>query len=239
MGVPVLENIRPLTPLVSVGLAPFQTVRKAPEDEPATTGTCWMQPVQELTRNGAPCGVGPAHAAAERASASTPPQRTTAFCIEAPFLFPVCDIRLYLTTEQPAQPSGGESGFPVQTRRVQRGGGDRHERPPALSDPDPLVAAGLRRGPPGPGDPRRPRPPLPALPPSAVAVLGGAPLGPGAPRRPPPPPAGGGPAPPARLSPTLAAAGLRSAERPDLGALPLPAAAHQFLGPGGAGCRGH
>src|SRR3954470_13850264 len=140
MGVPVLEKARPLTPLVSVGL-PFQTVRKAPDAEPATAGTCSMQVVQEVMRNDAPWAVGPAQAAAERPSASTPPQRTTAFCIEAPFLFPVCDIPLYLTTEQPAQPLGGESVFPTQPRRVQRGGGDRHERPPALSDPDPLVAA--------------------------------------------------------------------------------------------------
>src|SRR3954453_4871116 len=109
MGGPVLEKARPLTPLVSVGL-PFQTVRKAPDAEPATAGTCSMQVVQEVMRNDAPWAVGPAQAAAERPSASTPPQRTTAFCIEASFLFPVCDTSLYYYGA--AGPNVGGERFP-------------------------------------------------------------------------------------------------------------------------------
>src|SRR4051794_40822950 len=106
----MLVKNRPLTPLGSDALAPFQTVRKAPEAEPATAGTCWMQVVQELTWNEAPCGVGPAQAERERPSARAPPQKATAFCIEAFPFYTQSAIRLYFTTEQPAKTLGG-SGF--------------------------------------------------------------------------------------------------------------------------------
>ena len=81
----------------------------------------------------------------------------------------------------------------------------RTERSTPLSDPRPRVPAGLRGDPPGPRDPPRPRAP----------------------------PAGDRPAHPVRLHPALAAPGLRPAERADLRAVALPAAAHQLAGAGG------
>src|SRR4051794_644133 len=117
----MLVKNRPLTPLGSAALAPFQTGRKAPDEEPATAGNCWIQVVQELMWNEAPCGVGPAQAERERPSARTPPQKATAFCIEAFPFYVQSAIRLYFTTEQPAE-TLGVSGFLDWDRRVQ---GDR------------------------------------------------------------------------------------------------------------------
>src|SRR6185295_9421132 len=78
--------------------------------------------------------------------------------------------------------------------------------PTPLPDPHSGRAAGLRRRLPGPGD----RPPARS------------------------PAAGHGPAHPVRLRPAVAAPRLRSAERPHLRLVALPAAAHQLGGAGGA-----
>src|SRR6185295_10589282 len=82
--------------------------------------------------------------------------------------------------------------------------------PTPLPDPPPLRAAGLRCGAPGPRD---------------LSPAG-------------PPPAGNRPPHSIRLQPPVAAPGLRSAQRPHLGAVALPAAAHELGGAGGARRRG-
>src|SRR5436305_7870612 len=94
-GMPVLVNIRPLTPFGSVVPPPFQTTRKAPEAAPATAGACSTHVAQELTLNAAPCAVGPPQAETAKPNARAPPQKATAFPIEISFLCPVGDTSLF------------------------------------------------------------------------------------------------------------------------------------------------
>ncbi len=86
-GAPVVVKNRPLTLCVSLELGPSQTARKPPVVRPATAGTDWRQLGQELTRKGAPCGVGPAQAAEaiRQSAAKDPLVKPAAFAIEASF----------------------------------------------------------------------------------------------------------------------------------------------------------